>query len=64
MIRSDVFKEVKLEDLMTLDDIYSIKGLEDKRSSMRLIYNDQIIIGNGRHGFSVMIKNPLYHSRQ
>jgi type I restriction enzyme R subunit len=27
---SDVFKEVKLEDLMTLDDIYNIKGLEDK----------------------------------
>lgn len=27
---SDVFKEVKLEDLMTLDEIYNIKGLEDK----------------------------------
>lgn len=27
---SDVFKEVKLEDLMTLDDIYNIKGLEEK----------------------------------
>ena len=27
---SDVFEEVKLEDLMTLDDIYNIKGLEDK----------------------------------
>ena len=27
---SDVFMEVKLEDLMTLDDIYNIKGLEDK----------------------------------
>ena len=27
---ADVFKEVKLEDLMTLDDIYNIKGLEDK----------------------------------
>lgn len=26
----DVFKEVKLEDLMPLADIYSIKGLEDK----------------------------------
>ncbi|MCM1326016.1 MAG: type I restriction-modification system endonuclease [Bacteroidales bacterium] len=26
----DVFKEVKLEDLMTLDDIYNIKGLEGK----------------------------------
>lgn len=26
---SDVFKEVKLEDLLTLDDIYNIKGLED-----------------------------------
>lgn len=27
---SDVFQEVKLENLMTLDDIYNIKGLEDK----------------------------------
>lgn len=27
---SDVFKEVKLEDLMTLDDIYNIKGLDEK----------------------------------
>ena len=26
----DVFKEVKIEDLMTLDSIYNIKGLEDK----------------------------------
>lgn len=26
----DVFKEVKMEDLLTLDDIYTIKGLEDK----------------------------------
>lgn len=26
----DVFKEVKLEDLMTLDEIYNVKGLEDK----------------------------------
>ena len=26
----DVFKEVKLEELMTLDDIYSIKGLDEK----------------------------------
>lgn len=26
----DVFKEVKLEDLMTLDEIYNIKNLEDK----------------------------------
>ena len=26
----DVFREVRLEDLMTLDDIYNIKGLEDK----------------------------------
>ena len=25
----DVFKEVKLEDLMTLDEIYSVKGLDD-----------------------------------
>lgn len=26
----DVFKEVKIEDLMTLDEIYNIKGLEEK----------------------------------
>lgn len=26
----DVFKEVKIEDLMTLDSIYNIKGLDDK----------------------------------
>lgn len=26
----DVFKEAKLEDLMTLDEIYNIKGLDDK----------------------------------
>lgn len=26
----DVFKDVKLEDLMTLDDIYNIKGLDDR----------------------------------
>jgi len=26
----DVFKEIKLEDLMTLDDIYNIKTLDDK----------------------------------
>ena len=27
---TDVFEEVKLEELMTLDDIYNVKGLEDK----------------------------------
>ena len=51
---SDVFKEIKLEDLMTLDEIYNIKGLEDKNidketriqvatvQSMvkRILYND------------------------
>lgn len=51
---ADVFKEVKLEDLMTLDEIYNIKGLEDKNidketriqvatvQSMvkRILYND------------------------
>lgn len=50
----DVFKEVKLEELMTLNDIYNIKGLEDKSidketriqvatvQSMvkRIVYND------------------------
>ncbi len=29
---ADVFKEVRLEDLMTLDDIYNIKGLEDRET--------------------------------
>ena len=52
---SDVFQEVKLENLMTLDDIYNIKGLEDKDidretriqiatvQSMvkRILYNDE-----------------------
>lgn len=28
---SDVFKEVKLEELMTLDEIYNIKGLDEKQ---------------------------------
>ena len=51
----DVFKEVKLEELMTLDDIYNIKGLDDKSidketriqiatvQSMvkRILYNDE-----------------------
>lgn len=27
---TDVFEKVKLEELMTLDDIYNVKGLEDK----------------------------------
>lgn len=50
----DVFKEVKLEELMTLDDIYNIKGLEetgiDKETRVqvatvqsmvrRILYND------------------------
>ena len=27
---NDVFEEVRLEDLMTLNNIYNIKGLEDK----------------------------------
>lgn len=50
----DVFKEVKLEDLMTLDDIYNIKGLDEKSIDKetriqvstvqgmvrRLLYND------------------------
>ncbi len=52
---ADVFREVKLEDLMTLDEIYNIKGLEDKDidretriqiatvQSMvkRILYNDE-----------------------
>lgn len=52
---SDVFKEVKLEELMTLDDIYNIKGLEEKDTDRetriqiatvqsmvkRILYNDE-----------------------
>ena len=55
---SDVFKEVKLEELMTLDEIYNIKGLDEKTidketriqvatvQSMvkRLLYNDGDVI--------------------
>ncbi len=51
---SDVFKEVRLEELRTLDNIYSIKGLEDKETDRetriqiatvqsmvkRILYND------------------------
>ncbi|WP_330379801.1 type I restriction-modification system endonuclease [Anaeromassilibacillus senegalensis] len=51
----DVFKEVKLEELMTLDDIYNIKGLDEKSIDpetrvqistvqgmvKRLLYNDE-----------------------
>jgi len=50
----DVFKDVKLEDLMTLNEIYNIKGLEEKDTEketriqiatvqgmvMRLLYNN------------------------
>lgn len=35
---SDVFKEVKLEDLMTIDEIYNVKGLEDKILIKKLEY--------------------------
>lgn len=54
----DVFKEVKLEDLMTLDEIYNIKGLDDKEIDKetkihvatvqslvkRILYNDSDIM--------------------
>jgi len=33
----DVFKEVKLEDLMTLDEIYNIKELEDLTKRQKYI---------------------------
>lgn len=53
----DVFKEVKIEDLMTLDSIYNIKGLEDKEIDKetkihiatvqslvkRIVYGDEIM---------------------
>ena len=50
---TDVFKEVKLEDLMTLDDIYSIKGLEDK--SIEKETRIQVATVQG------MVKRVLYH---
>lgn len=54
----DVFKEVKLEELMTLNEIYNIKGLEDKTADKetriqiatvqsmvkRILYNDEEIM--------------------
>ena len=50
---TDVFKEVKLENLMTLDDIYSIKGLEDK--SIEKETRIQVATVQG------MVKRVLYH---
>lgn len=49
----DVFREVRLEDLMTLDDIYNIKGLED--SSIDKETRIQVATVQG------MVKRILYH---
>ena len=38
----DVFEEVKLENLMTLDEIYNIKGLEDKEIDKELVFMLQL----------------------
>ena len=50
----DVFKEVKLEDLMTLDDIYNIKGLDDKDIDKETRIQVATVQG--------MIKRILYNS--
>ena len=50
----DVFKEVKLEDLMTLDDIYNIKGLDDKEIDKETRIQVATVQG--------MIKRILYNS--
>lgn len=50
----DVFKEVKLEDLMTLDDIYNIKGLDDKDIDKETRIRVSTVQG--------MVKRILYNS--
>lgn len=50
----DVFKEVKLEDLMTLDDIYNIKGLDDKEIDKETRIQIATVQG--------MVKRILYNS--
>ncbi len=48
--------------LITVQQLLCIHVAVKNIPSMRLIYNNQIIIGNGRHSFSIIKKNPLYHS--
>ena len=48
----DVFKEVKLEDLMTLDDIYNIKGLDEKSAEKETRIHVSTVQG--------MVKRILY----
>lgn len=50
----DVFKEVKLEDLMILDDIYNIKGLDDKEIDKETRIQIATVQG--------MVKRILYNS--
>ncbi len=51
---SDVFREVKLEELMTLDDIYNIKGLEDTDIDRETRIQVATV--------QSMVKRILYHS--
>lgn len=52
----DVFKEVKLEELMTLDDIYNMKGLEDKVSDKETRIQIATVQG--------MVKRILYNEEK
>lgn len=52
----DVFKEVKLEDLMPLADIYNIKGLEDKEIERETRIQVATVQG--------MVKRILYNDRE
>ena len=49
----DVFEEVKMEDLLTLDDIYNIKGLEDKTIDKETLINISTVQG--------MVKRIMYN---
>lgn len=50
----NVFEEVKLEDLLTLDDIYNIKGLEDKTIDKETRIHISTVQG--------MVKRIMYNS--
>jgi len=52
----DVFKDVKLEDLMTLYDIYNVKGLEDKGFEKETRIQVSTVQG--------MVKRILYNSAE
>lgn len=50
----DVFKEVKMEELLTIDDIYNIKGLEDKTIDKETRIHISTVQG--------MVKRVLYNT--